>query len=164
MSFLRHARPGDLRYLKCAENSAMSFPRHAEIYRSDVGCKTQSRGRGTASRWSVPGPAKGRDGRTAPYPSSAMSFRTGYSLAGCSPAEPASASPVATSMQGRRNAGNDLSANGNLSLVSVSQWRGAVQSPVSQAAEILNHPHIFLGAWTTVTVTQFFSNGSSVCS
>src|SRR5216684_7564582 len=131
MSFLRHARPGDLRYLKCAENSAMSFPRHAEIYRSDVGCKTQSRGRGTASRWSVPGPAKGRDGRTAPYPSSAMSFRTGYSLAGCSPAEPASASPVATSMQGRRNAGNDLSANGNLSLVSVSQWRGAVQSTLS---------------------------------
>jgi len=35
---------------------------------------------------------------------------------------------------------------------------------VSQAAEILNHPHIFLGAWTTVTVAQFFSNGSSVCS
>ena len=106
----------------------MSFLRHAEIYRSDVGCKTKSRGRGAASRWSVPGPAKGRDGRTAPYPSSTMSFRTGYSLAGCSPAEPASASPVATSMHGGRNAGNDLSANGNLSLISVSQWRGAVQA------------------------------------
>ena len=163
MSFLRHARPGDLRYLKCAENSAMSFPRHAEIYRSDVGCKTQSRGRGTASRWSVPGPAKGRDGRTAPYPSSAMSFRTGYSLAGCSPAEPASASPVATSMQGRRNAGNDLSANGNLSLVSVSQWRGAVQSPLSQAAEILNHARMFHGAWTVVTVTQFCGTSILAC-
>ncbi len=105
----------------------MSFLRHPEIYRSDVGCKTPSRGRGAASRWSVPGPAKGRDRRTAPYPSSTMSFRTGYSLAGCSPAEPASASPVASSMHGRRNAGNDLSANGNLSLISVSQSRGALQ-------------------------------------
>ena len=109
----------------------MSFLRHAEIYRSDVGCQTKSRGRGAASRWSVPGPAKGRDGRTAPYPSSTMSFRTGYSLAGCSPAEPTSASPVATSMHGGRNAGNDLSANGNLSLISVSQRRGAVQTVTS---------------------------------
>ncbi len=103
-----------------------SFLRHAEIYRSDVGSKT-SQGRGAASRWSVPGPAKGRDGRTAPYPSSTMSFRTGYSLAGCSPAEPASASPAATNMPWVLNAGNDLSANGNLSLISVSQWRGALQ-------------------------------------
>jgi hypothetical protein len=114
MSFLRH--------------SDKSFLRHAEIYRSDVGCKTKSQGRGAASRWSVPGPAKGRDGRTAPYPSSTMSFRTGYSLAGCSPAEPASASPVANSMPGMLNAGNDLSANGNLSLISVSQWRGALHT------------------------------------
>jgi hypothetical protein len=121
----------------------MSFLRHAEIYRSDVGCQTKSRGRGAASRWSVPGPAKGRDGRPAPYPSSTMSFRTGYSLAGCSPAEPASASPVATSMHGRRNAGNDLSANGNLSLISVSQWRGAVQavtSLLSAAEQIIECP------------------------
>src|SRR6266478_7380037 len=123
MSFLRHARPGDLRFQKPAESSELSFPRHPEIYRSDVGCKTQSRGRGAASRWSVPGPAKGRDGRTAPYPSSTMSFRTGYSLAGCSPAEPASASPAATSMQWGLNVGNDLSANGNLSLIFVSQPR-----------------------------------------
>jgi len=128
MSFRRHARLGELRFQKLAKTSAVSFRRHAEIYRSDVGCQTKSRGRGAASRWSVPGPAKGRDGRTAPYPSSTMSFRTGYSLAGCSPAEPASASPVATSMHGGRNAGNDLSANGNLSLISVSQWRGAVHS------------------------------------
>ena len=106
----------------------MSFLRHAEIYRSDIVCKSfESWGRGTASRWSAPGPAKGRDGRTAPCSSSAMSFRAGYSLAGCSPAEPASASPTALSMRWGMSAGNDLSANGNLSLVSVSQHRGAVQ-------------------------------------
>jgi hypothetical protein len=105
----------------------MSFLRHAEIYRSDMVCKSfESWGRGTASRWSAPGPAKGRDGRTAPCSSSAMSFRAGYSLAGCSPAEPASASPTALSMRWGMSAGNDLSANGNLSLVSVSQHKGAV--------------------------------------
>jgi hypothetical protein len=107
----------------------MSFLRHAEIYRSDMVCKSfESWGRGTASRWSAPGPAKGRDGRTAPCSSSAMSFRAGYSLAGCSPAEPASASPTALSMRWGMSAGNDLSANGNLSLVSVSQHKGAVQA------------------------------------
>jgi len=110
----------------------MSFLRHAEIYRSDIVCKSfESWGRGTASRWSAPGPAKGRDGRTAPCSSSAMSFRAGYSLAGCSPAEPASASPTALSMRWGMSAGNDLSANGNLSLVSVSQHRGAVQARIS---------------------------------
>ena len=110
----------------------MSFLRHAEIYRSDVVCKTfESWGQGAASRWSVPGPAKVRGGRTAPCSSSTMSFRAGYSLAGCSPAEPASASPAATSMQWGLNVGNDLSANGNLSLIFVSQRRGAVQSPYS---------------------------------
>src|ERR1017187_6306575 len=105
----------------------MSFLRHAEIYRSDMVCKTfESWGRGTASRWSAPGPAKGRDGRTAPCSSSAMSFRAGYSLAGCSPAESASASPTDLSMRWGISAGNYMSANGNLSLASVSQQSGAV--------------------------------------
>jgi hypothetical protein len=107
----------------------MSFLRHAEIYRSDVVYKTvESLGRAAASRWSAPGPAAGRSPRTAPCSSSAMSFRAGYSLAGCSPAEPASASPTALSIHCGLSAGNDLSANGNLSLVSVPQHRGAVQS------------------------------------
>src|ERR1019366_5099224 len=73
-------------------------------------------------------PAKRRDGRTAPCSSSAMSFRAGYSLAGCSPAEPASASPTALSLRWGMSAGNYMSANGNLSLVSVSQHKGAVQA------------------------------------
>ena len=107
----------------------MSFLRHAGIYRSDVAWHNpESWGRGTASRWSAPGPAKRRDGTAAPCSSSAMSSRAGYSLAGCSPAEPASASPTALSMRWGMSAGNYLSANGNLSLVSVSQRRGAVQS------------------------------------
>src|SRR6266852_2849357 len=106
----------------------MSFLRHAEIYRSDVVCKTfASLGRGAASRWSAPGRAEGRSPRTAPCSSSAMSFRAGYSLAGCSPAEPASASPTALSIHCGLSAGNDLSANGNLSLVSLPQYKGAVQ-------------------------------------
>jgi len=107
----------------------MSFLRHAEIYRSDVVYKTvESLGRAAASRWSAPGPAEGRSPRTAPCSSSAMSFRAGYSLAGCSPAEPASASPTALSIHCGLSAGNDLSANGNLSLVSVPQHRGAVHT------------------------------------
>ena len=52
----------------------LRFLRHDGIYRSDVVSKTiQSWGRGAASRWSAPGPAKGRDGRPAPCSSSAMS-------------------------------------------------------------------------------------------
>jgi len=114
----------------------MSFLRHAEIYRSDVVGKTlDSWGRGTASRWSAPGPAKGRDGRTAPYPSSAMSFRAGYSLAGCSPAEPASASPTALSMHCGMSAGNKMPVNGNLSLIFVSQARGPLQDELHPCAE-----------------------------
>ena len=53
---------------------SMRFFRHGGIYRSDVVSKTiQSWGRDSASRWSAPGPAKGRDKRTAPCSSSAMS-------------------------------------------------------------------------------------------
>jgi len=52
----------------------LRFLRHDGIYRSDGVSQTiQSEGRGTASRWSAPDPAKERDGRTAPSSSSAMS-------------------------------------------------------------------------------------------
>jgi len=51
-----------------------------------------------------------------------------YSLAGWSPPEPASASPAASSMNQNRNAGYDLSANGNLSPYKLSQLWGAVQA------------------------------------
>jgi hypothetical protein len=52
---------------------------------------------------------------------------TGYSFAGCSPAEPASASPAGPSMHPKSSVGQQFSANGNLSPISVSQPRGALQ-------------------------------------
>src|SRR5437016_4828062 len=110
----------------------MSFLRHAGIYRSDVVHKTLTTWGGVPPPdGRPPAPVKGRDGRNyAPCSSSAMSSRAGYSLAGCSPAEPASASPTAPSMGWGMPAGNDLSANGNLSLISVSQPRGSLQIQV----------------------------------
>ena len=53
----------------------MSFLRHHEIYRSDVGMKTiLCLGSCTASRWSAPSQRKGRGFHPAPFPSSAMSL------------------------------------------------------------------------------------------
>ncbi len=50
------------------------FLRHDGIYRSDGAGETgKNWGRSAASRWSAPGPVKGRDGRNAPCSSSAMS-------------------------------------------------------------------------------------------
>ena len=108
----------------------MSFLRHAGIYRSDVVHKTITTwGGAPPPDGRPPAPVKGRDGRNyAPCSSSAMSSRAGYSLAGCSPAEPASASPTASSMGWGMTAGNELPANGNLSLISVSQPRGSLQA------------------------------------
>ena len=110
----------------------MSFPRHGEIYRSDVVFKTiEDWGPGAASRWSAPGPSQ----RMRPKGRVPLivrdEFPVGYSLAGCSPAEPASASPTTLSMRWGRGAGNCLSANGNLSLVSVSQARGSLQCRIT---------------------------------
>ena len=110
----------------------MSFPRHGEIYRSDVISKTiQDWGPGAASRWSAPGPSQRtrRKGRALLIVRD--EFPVGYSLAGCSPAEPASASPTALRMPEGIAAGTQLPANGNLSLVSVSQARGAVQRRIT---------------------------------
>lgn len=111
----------------------MSFPRHEEIYRADgVGPSYKGRGRCAASRWSAPepGPRARRKERARLIVHD--EFPAGYSLAGCSPAEPASASPTAPSMHWGLNAGKELSANGNLSLISVSHRWGALQTvPVS---------------------------------
>ena len=107
----------------------MSFPRHGEIYRSDVVFKTiEDWGPGAASRWSAPEPSQ----RTRPKGRAPLivrdEFPVGYSLAGCSPAEPASASPTTLSMRWEMGAGNCLSASGNLSLVSVPQARGSLHT------------------------------------
>jgi len=106
----------------------MSFLRHREIYRSDVVFQTlKDWARLAASRWSAPEPSQ----RTRREDHALLivrdEFPVGYSSAGCSPAEPASASPTASSMRRRFCAGNCLSANGKLSPISLSQARGALQ-------------------------------------
>src|ERR1017187_926045 len=106
----------------------MSFLRHREIYRSDMVSKTIiTWGPGAASRWSAPVPSLRTRRKERVLLIVRDEFPVGYSLAGCSPAEPASASPTGSSMRWSMSAGNYLSANGNLSLISVSQPRGSLQ-------------------------------------
>jgi hypothetical protein len=108
----------------------MSFLRHREIYPSDGG-KTQ----------------------TGQAPSHRLDeFPTGYSLASCSPAEPASASPASLILLRSKSFVYDVSANGNLSLIFVSHRRGAAHYafPFSQ--------HGFDLPWKTVTGYVFSSS------
>ena len=91
----------------------MSFPRHGEIYRSDMVAKTNANwGPGAASRWSAPEPSQRTRRKERALLIVRDEFPVGYSLAGCSPAEPASASPTGPSMRWGLTAGNHLSANG----------------------------------------------------
>ena len=57
-------------------------------------------------------------------------FPVGYSLAGCPPAEPASASPTGDDSQQSTLPYNDFSANGNYPLNFVSQSKGALHIPI----------------------------------
>jgi hypothetical protein len=117
----------------------MSFLRHREIYRSDGVSKTIiTWGPGAAFRWSAPGPSlrTRRKGRALLIVRD--EFPAGYSSASCSPAELASASPTDLSMRWGMTAGNCLSANGNLSLVSVSQARGSVHFYRGKEGDISN--------------------------
>ena len=107
----------------------MSFPRHREIYRSDVVTqRVATWGPGAASRWSAPEPGIKTRRKERARLIVRDEFPVGYSLAGCSPAEPASASPTVPSMHWADSAGNRIPANGNLPLVSVSQRRGSLHA------------------------------------
>jgi hypothetical protein len=86
----------------------MSFLRHQEIYPFDEGAV--ARGHALAHRTDE--------------------FPVGYSLAGCSPALPASASPTGTSMLWLEQKAKAFAANGTLSLISLSHPKGAVPSTV----------------------------------
>ena len=99
----------------------MSFARHKEIFRSDGGILKTEPGRDLGGR---------------PRPHRLDEFPTGYSLAGCAPAEPASASPVDVNMTKPNAVGKLFAANRNLSLISPSQSRGAVQH-ACRAAEAI---------------------------
>ena len=93
----------------------MSFLRHEEIYRSDV----------------RPGYSWERQPVVAaPALIGCDEFLVGYSLAGCPPAEPASASPTGDDSQQSTLPYNDFSANGNYPLNFVSQSKGALQVPI----------------------------------
>src|SRR5277367_1671384 len=87
----------------------MSFLRHPEIFPSDGGARLTA----YASAHRVD------------------EFPADYSLAVCSPAWPASASPASRSVQSSCLAGNQNPVNGNPSLFSLSQPRGAVQTTLS---------------------------------
>jgi hypothetical protein len=89
----------------------MSFLRHREIYRPmwHFHC-------GNLGATSAVAPTHRPD-----------EFPADYSLASCSPAELASASPAVRSMIGFIPVGNGLPANGNLSLFVLSQRWGAHQ-------------------------------------
>ena len=63
----------------------------------------------------------------APPNPSSDEFPPGYSSAGCTPAAPASASPGEAIMDPNRRRHQQIAADGKLSLISVSQRRGAVQ-------------------------------------
>ncbi len=97
----------------------MSFFRHEEIYHcGEVQC---AEGEGGEDRGRVGAilanraPAHRNDESPA-----------GYSSAGCSPALPASASPASAIMVGFILIDKIFAANGKLSLISLSQPRGAV--------------------------------------
>jgi hypothetical protein len=92
----------------------MSFLRHEEIYRSDVKA-------GNA----------GSDACRFPALIGFDEFPAGYSLAGCSPAGPASASPAGNHCQPPMLPYNAFTANGRNPLNSVSQHMGASQAIVS---------------------------------
>ena len=79
----------------------MSFLRHEEIYRSDVRLVQKL---GAATRVA------------APVLIGCDEFPVGYSLAGCPPAELASASPTGHDSQQSTLPYNDFSANGNYPL------------------------------------------------
>jgi len=84
----------------------MSFSRHGEIYHCEEGATLADHA-----------PAHRNDESPA-----------GYSLAGCSPAVPASASPAAAIMLWFISRAKDFAANGKLSLITVSHPRGSLQT------------------------------------
>jgi hypothetical protein len=89
----------------------MSFLRHEEIYRSDIRL-SQSWERQPVS--------------SLPVLIGCDEFPIGYSLVGCPPAEPASASPTENDSQQLTLPYNHFSANGNNPLNLVSQPKGAL--------------------------------------
>src|SRR5438132_3249685 len=100
----------------------MSFLRHREIYQVETGGRGRNRGYARTSRLDE--------------------SPVGYSLAGCSPAEPASASPTGGTLQQwpRRFATSNSLLSQN-HLISWSHFRGAPQLPVTKTVETVHEDH-----------------------
>jgi len=104
----------------------MSFLRHTEIYRSDVLTGfTPGKVPPPVDRHSAR--VKRRDGRSAPDFIVFDEFPAGYSSAGCSPAEPASASPTTASLLPPPIQAPHKTVEWYLCNQQVSQARGSVQ-------------------------------------
>ena len=110
----------------------MSFPRHREIYRSDgrgrswalVWSRSWARSWGSAWIWGW-----ARSGaEAAPGAHRFDESPAGYSLAGWSPPEPASASPAQSSMHQNGTERYTFTVNGSLSLIKLSHARGSLHS------------------------------------
>ena len=108
----------------------MSFPRHREIYRSDgrgrswalVWSRSWARSWGSAWIWGW-----ARSGaEAAPGAHRFDESPAGYSLAGWSPPEPASASPAQSSMHQNGTERYTFTVNGSLSLIKLSHARGSL--------------------------------------
>ena len=98
----------------------MSFERHRQIYQSDGPWA----GRETSPALEKPGATLA----AAPGAHRLDEFAAGYSLAGCSPAEPASASPARAIVRRYGCEGKAFAVNSNLSLLWCPQQTPAVQS------------------------------------
>ena len=102
----------------------MSFLRHGQVYQPER----------------IPaGPARRRPSFSTPPPRAGIRLdepADGYSLVGCSPAEPASASPSGSIIGHNPLAVNTLRAIPQLSLFFLCQRRGAVQHTVSFSATL----------------------------
>jgi len=94
----------------------MSFSRHEEIYRSD---------------------GRERGGRAAAPGHRCDEFPAGYSLAGCSPAEPASAWPAGLSIAEPIWCDNQIAANRDVSLFPASQTWGPLQTVPTYCPHLL---------------------------
>ena len=97
----------------------MSFERHRQIYQSDGPWA----GRETSPALEKPGATLA----AAPGAHRLDEFAAGYSLAGCSPAEPASASPARTSVRRYSEEGKRFAVNRNLSRFRLSHAWGSLQ-------------------------------------
>ena len=159
----------------------MSFPRHREIYRSDgrgrswalVWSRSWARSWGSAWIW---GWARSwgwtRSGaEAAPGAHRFDESPAGYSLAGWSPPEPASASPAQSSMRQNGAERYTFTVNGSLSPITLSHARGSLhvsgqgftppcpsnpslEPPIRSESKVLNHRN-FCGVKVPVPRTLF---------